>query len=135
MRRFINLGLPSGTRWADQNERNQLPHGKAVRRYGLWIPTSAQWAELIRCCTWTWNAKTAAYTITGPNGKSISLPARGFICCAGPCHAGEGHYWALEDRDASTAYNLFFDSKKQLPSDDSYKVLGMSLRIVKPSKK
>lgn len=132
MRKYVDLGLPSRTRWANHNEHGFHTHDKAIKLFSHRLPSKTDWDELMRHCTWTWNPNTLSYTVTGPNGKNITLPAKGFICCAGPCHAGEGHYWAAEKRtDSSTAYNLFFTDRKRFPIDDSYRVLGMSVRTVK----
>lgn len=135
MKRFIDLGLPSGTRWADRNERGFLSHDKALRRLkrrSRKLPMVVDWYELVTKCTWVWDRVGESYLVIGPNGNSITLPAQGFICCAGPSHAGEGHYWAAERRlDACTAYNFFFDKRQRIPLDDSYRVLGMSVRTVK----
>ena len=43
------------------------------------IPTDANWTELITECTWAWTSQNGKYgsLVTGPNGKSIFLPATG----------------------------------------------------------
>lgn len=134
MIKYINLGLPSGTRWANRNENGFHTHPDAVKKTHGRLPTTENWEELQHHCTWTWDARRQLYTVTGPNGRHITLPACGFICCAGPCHAGEGHYWTAEEHDSSTAHNLFFNANRMLPDDTSYKILGMSIRTVKQAK-
>lgn len=42
---------------------------------GWRLPTEAEIKELIEKCTWT--AEQYGYTVTGPNGNSIFLPACG----------------------------------------------------------
>ena len=64
------------------------------------IPTEKEFAELIEKCKWTW--KNNGYEVTGPNGKSIFLPAAGMsghnlpyigqywtstLCADFPCYA------------------------------------------------
>ena len=55
-----------------------------VKFGGKWrIPTNIDWRELIDNCTWTYrsnlnnDASGYGYLVTGPNGKSIILPAGG----------------------------------------------------------
>ena len=52
------------------------------------IPTDKEFAELMEKCKWTWT--NGGYQVTGPNGKSIFLPAAGW-----PKHSqnGTGLYW------------------------------------------
>ncbi len=59
----------------------------AAKSNGKWrIPTAAEMNELIEGCTWEWTSKAssctchsvAGYTVTGPNGNSIFLPAAGY---------------------------------------------------------
>ena len=45
---------------------------------GSWrMPTDAEWTELRTKCTWTWTSEVNGMLVTGPNGKSIFLPAAG----------------------------------------------------------
>lgn len=85
------------------------------------------------CCSWIWDRMRQRYTVIGPNGKHIFLPVEGFVCCAGPCHVHEGHYWTSECRDRSVAVNVFLTKNKRMP-DSSYRNVPMSVRTVKPSR-
>ena len=83
---------------------------------GDWrMPTKAEQDELRTECTWTWNTKKGVngYTVTGPNGNSIFLPAAGYrddsaLLIAG----GYGDYWSssLGSNYSYNAYYLHFDS-------------------------
>ena len=129
----VDLGLPSGTKWADCNMGSSSPadYGdyyawgetntkktyapKTYKYYidkdkdgyfygrdeeidigseisgteydvahvkwgGSWkMPTKRQWQELIDRCTWKFTALNGhkGYLVTGPNGRSIFLPAAG----------------------------------------------------------
>lgn len=83
---YIDLGLTSGNLWKNTNEINpidsseyfsgdqidaELPQYSDYRLY----PTSYDWEELWTECEWTWTG--AGYTIVGPNGNTITLPALG----------------------------------------------------------
>jgi hypothetical protein len=44
--------------------------------HGWRMPTTAELAELLNCCTWEFEG--TGYRVTGPNGNSIFLPAAGY---------------------------------------------------------
>ena len=85
---FVDLGLPSGTMWAndfikDENERVLiLPYQKAL---DFTIPTEQQWRELMTECRFAHNHERinnpGSYTYyyrcwivcTGPNGNKINF--------------------------------------------------------------
>lgn len=83
---YVDLGLPSGTKWSNTNESGLYTFNEAVSRFGDKLPSKEQWEELYRECKWSWvdgwlltweegeSAETAGYGFTGPNGKSIFLP-------------------------------------------------------------
>ena len=66
---YVNLGLPSGTLWKDQNENGFYDYSSAVQKYGRMLPTKAQAEELKTKCRWTWMGN--GFKIVGPNGKFI----------------------------------------------------------------
>ena len=83
---------------------------------GDWcMPTQKEQEELRTECTWTWNAQNGVngYTVTGPSGNSIFLPAAGYCDNSGFNGAGSGgYYWSssLSKTNSSNAYYLHFDS-------------------------
>lgn len=71
---FVDLGLPSGTKWKNMDEEES---SRSLSSYsGLSIPTKKQWKELEKSCTWTWLG--TRYRVTGPNGNSIYFKPYGF---------------------------------------------------------
>lgn len=72
------------------------------------MPTKDEFNELISNCKWKWTKKTGqkndssttlqyGYTITGPNGNSIFLPATGKLVETNKNEYNElGHYWSAE---------------------------------------
>ena len=113
---FVDLGLPSGTQWKDVNEKNAndsvfdfYDFDAAVSAFGNSLPTKEQLEELVGQCTWERLEKE--YKVTGPNGKSIMLPAEGLRNCSGT--AGEqgviGRYWSSTSEDADLAWTLSFN--------------------------
>ncbi|MBQ7631999.1 MAG: hypothetical protein IJS82_04495 [Paludibacteraceae bacterium] len=81
---YVDLGLASGTLWKTQNEElsydyyNLFDYKTAVAQFGDNMPTKEQWEELKAYCHWEWNGFYDGYKITGPNGKTITLPPAGF---------------------------------------------------------
>lgn len=74
---YLDLGLPSGTRWRTYNATGYYSYDDAIRQFGKRLPSREQWEELIAECQWTWTG--AGYKVTGPNGNVIELPAKGLI--------------------------------------------------------
>ena len=110
------------------------------------MPTLAQMAELIEKCDWQWTQVNGVNgdLVTGPNGKSIFLPAAGGresdLYNDGIC----GYYWSrslcsrqilgIEAADQHDAYIMFFKSKKKEVWYDS-RYCGNSVRPVRTSHK
>ena len=83
---------------------------------GVWrMPTKEEQDELREQCTWTWTTQDGVngYTVTGPNGNSIFLPAAGFRLGSSLGYAGSaGYYWSssLDTVDPRNACFLHFYS-------------------------
>lgn len=78
---YIDLGLPSGTKWKNSNETSlyTMPHAEYV--YGSALPSKEQWDELVEYCDWEWKnvgEYKGGAQVTGPNGNTIFLPAAGY---------------------------------------------------------
>ena len=56
---YVDLGLPSGTKWKNMNETNAdddydfYTYDEAVRVFGDSLPNYKQFRELLTYCTWT----------------------------------------------------------------------------------
>lgn len=145
---YVDLGLPSGTLWASQNEQNPADpeHGlytfdEAVAAFGNRVPDYSQLMELKDVCEWEWT--DGGYTVTGPNGHSIFLPAAGFRQCEDNTNAfGNdgiyGLYWSSQAY-SSDPYNtsawfmqFFFypDGEAHVALDAYKKCRGHSVRLV-----
>ena len=108
------------------------------------IPTKDQADELVRECTWTWMKYNGAngFAVTGPNGKSLFLPA------AGEHYTGldssqknvnevisvgeKALYWTseLSKEYSASAYILSFVQKKA-EVDTEWRSSGFSVRPVR----
>ena len=63
---------------------------------GGWrTPTRKEWKELYEQCTWTWKTRNGVngMQVTGPNGKSIFLPAGGWYDSTISNRGTYGSYW------------------------------------------
>lgn len=137
---YVNLGLPSGTKWNSTNETNPNDEYNFYKlddamSFGDNLPTREQFEELKNLCSWTWTGN--GYKIVGPNGKYINLPAAGFRPCTGTvCDVGSiGYYW-------SSTYGpgprfdgqgeLYFDSEgiSIIPDHSGHQCCMLSVRLV-----
>ena len=132
---YVDLGLPSGTKWKVVNELNpQDSNGfytfyGACNAFGKSLPTKEQWQELKKNCTWEWNENE--YIVKGSNGMSIVLPAAGCrkgdgsVYYVGSC----GYYWSSTS-GSNDAWGLYFTSNGVgVPASPSY--YGCSIRLVR----
>ena len=133
---YIDLGLPSGALWANQNEQNPqdtigfYTYTEAINRYGKNIPTKEQWKELIDQCEWTLRNKT--YIVTGSNGNSIKLPISGYRQSSGTVIGVgiDGEYWSSTLDGTNIAWCLIMDLEGPY-MDGEYCNYALSVRLVK----
>lgn len=83
---YVDLGLPSGTLWSTDFERDNgsgpilyLPYEKASK---FKLPTMEQWQELEKECIWNpiniYNNKFTGIECVGPNGAAIHIITTGY---------------------------------------------------------
>ena len=141
---YVDLGLPSGTKWQNSNEGGdtvRYTYDEAVGRFGSKLPTDEQFKELKNLCTWTWTGN--GYRVTGPNGNSIILPAAGRRSCDGVVEyvGGLGHYWSSSLYDSDTeavpgSLGFYWDEVEgmgEVGTGFSKRCYGFSVRLVQPS--
>ena len=126
---FVDLGLPSGTKWKTQNQTGLYTYDDAISKFGNRLPTKDQWNELIIECVWEWTG--SGYKVTGPNGNSITLPAEGCRDCDGSVSnvGSTGYYWSSTPSGSVGAWYLIFGSS----GVDMYNgrlCYGQSVRLV-----
>ena len=137
---FVDLGLPSSTLWAVENE-DALPHrGYLNGDYMNWddasnflLPSFEQAKELVNECKWAWTGK--GYKVTGPNGNSIDLPALGaYIENWDPekpvDYREVGMYWTRVPSGQNHAVVLAFN-KDSVAIDEGPRDDGYTVRTVK----
>ncbi len=136
---YVDLGLPSGTKWATCNLGANFPsdygeyfesiyndvyYGRTdddivTKRWGTgWVvPTFDDFVELMNNCTWQWTTQNGknGYVVRGRNGNSIFLPAAGLRSGSDRVlgYAGSyGRYWSRSHRVMNRiicVYELQFD--------------------------
>lgn len=139
---YVNLGLPSHTKWKIENEQNPddeynlFTFSEADSLFRGFIPREDQWQELLDKCTWKWNG--SGYTVTGPNGKSITLPAEGYRYSGRRDKVNfvgrAGYYWGDIGKDVhhtSFVNRLYIDSANAYIQPARYRTPTYSLRLVK----
>lgn len=108
---------------------------------GSRMPTKDEWNELNDNCTWTvasWNG-VQGRILTGPNGKTIFLPAAGNYQGSELVEVGEGaNFWSatVYDRNPVGAINGYFSG--QYHGVNRFGILreqGFTIRAVKAKKK
>ena len=130
---YTDLGLPSGTKWKNFNATGYYTFDHAKERFGRRIPTQAQWEELVEECQWTW--KGNGYTIKGPNGNSIFLPADGYRTCKGKengigycgCYWSSTLYYSSDDTDTAVYFDFDINEIYMTPREFCR---GYSIRLV-----
>lgn len=106
-----------------------------IQKEGWRIPIDEEVVELIKLCKWEWTRINGVkgFSIEGPNGNSIFLPASGYREGNDFYSAGEyGSYWtsSLDEGYTCEAYSLdFFDRNAFLYFSDRCK--GFVIRAVK----
>ena len=105
------------------------------------MPTETEQNELLNNCTWTWTTINSikGYTVTGPNGKYIFLPAAGDIYFDGENYIYtdtdiNGYYWSSTPYPPTfglhtSAYSIDF-SESNIRNSAIERPLGQSIRPV-----
>ena len=128
---WIDLGLPSGTLWKDKNEEGGFyTYDQAMAKFGNDLPTKEQLEELENSCRWTW--KGNGYSVEGPSGESIFLPAAGYRNCYGSVYdvGSYGVYWSSTPYGSDDAWGLIFSSSGGNMGSNS-RCFGPSVRLVR----
>lgn len=113
---FVDLGLPSGTKWAENflmedNGVSYLPYKDAAL---MNIPTKEQWDELWSSCQWEYDLDDSrkllkAYCV-GPNGNVIVFETTGYIEAVSISHSYMVKFWIKDCRDVDEKHSatIFF---------------------------
>ena len=116
---WIDLGLPSGTKWRCCNEGASKPEdygGYYKIEDASSAPSLVQIKELLNNCSYSWCSSGKVYGVsggqfTGPNGGTIFLPATGHYWISWFEYVGwDGWYWSSTRGPVEEyTYFLIFD--------------------------
>ena len=101
------------------------------------MPTSEQLQELASrlTCTWEWTTFNGVrgYKVTGPNGKSLFLPAAGYYSNARHDYGSNGLYWSreLDWNWSGNPFSLYFDRINPYMIYDYQRFVGLPIRAVR----
>ena len=130
---YVDLGLPSGTKWKAENETNSnednyYTYEEAIAAFGKKLPTKEQFMELRNECDWTWAGM--GYKIVGSNGKSITLPAAGVRDPGGSIDlvGSTGFYWSSSPNGSIGWYFQF--GSGDMDMGDYAHCIGLTVRLV-----
>ena len=132
---YVDLGLPSGTKWKTVNEKGYFKYDAAVAIFGKELPSKEQCEELKKKCKWVWvdgdDDIQSGYYVIGPNGKRIFLPAAGYRTCSGSVLSvgSIGYYWSSTPDGSDYAWLLDFKSGS-VYVDYFNRCIGQSVRLV-----
>ncbi len=111
MAQYIDLGLPSGTKWADTSEEGFYTYNAAVTTFGKQLPTHQQYQELMLC---DWVFVDGEWRAIGLNGKYITFEMAGIRNCNEKTEVvGEGKqgsFWSAT-LDGKLSYSILLLSR------------------------
>ena len=139
----VDLGLPSGLKWATCNVGATSPEESGV--YRIWsattydwgnnwrMPTQAELEELINNCTWSWIMQNGVNGVefTGNNGNRIFLPAAGYGSGSTLYEFGSaGFYWSSTYYNSLNSYPLLFNHNGCTTKEYFNRETGINIRLV-----
>ncbi len=126
---YVDLGLPSGTKWKSVNETGGTngfyTFREALAAFGNRLPTKERFVELLNSCTWT----GSGYKVTGLNSDLITLPAAGYRRSNDEQVDSVGFYWSSTPNSLEGAWYLVFTSSNRHPVNYPFEC-SLSVRLV-----
>ena len=133
-KKWVDLGLPSGTIWKAENEEcGLITYTQAYNFYEYNLPTLGQWAELKDNCLWVWTGD--GYKVIGKNDNVLFLPVTGYRNCSGDVGKIDtyGGYWSSNPNGKKEAWRMSFEQNDICFSFPS-RCFGAAIRLVKSAK-
>ena len=130
---YIDLGLPSGTKWKNENEKGFYNFNDAVLQFSNRIPTIEQWQELYEYCKWSLSTNHDGWTITGRNGNAIFIPFAGQKWDGKIQDVGHwGFYWS-SSQCGNKVHGVLLGSPLSVRnfSHQFERIMGASVRLVR----
>ena len=137
---FVNLGLPSGTEWASEDESDNdgftiyAPYCKAEK---MNLPTEEQLKELIDNCVWQVRRSNSGsfegYIVIGPNGNQIRLFAGGYYE-ADTKYSFDCNFWLRSEEESSEKVAACCSVGDNLKTSTYFSGYRLPIRQVRSSK-
>lgn len=70
---WVDLGLPSGRRWAKESMPDRYTFSEARRNFGYLLPKDIDAKELRKHCKIVFDSSNRRFIVTGPNGNEIYI--------------------------------------------------------------
>ena len=122
--RFVDLGLPSGTLWAERDVEEPTMAGCS-------LPSYAQAQELIECCDFYFGTGSDGrryYCVQGPNGQYIHFPIEEYEGTPGP----SGCCWCAGEPSEDFGYFMLL-SEVTITIGVGRRDIGFPYRMVRAS--
>lgn len=129
--KWIDLGLPSGTLWAEQNENGYYDEYRAQKKFLKSLPRKEDFFELIKHCWKRWDPERIGLEFMGPNGAKLFFPALGIKYRREVYDIDTlGAYYAYGEMQEGSQYIMIFGMYGEAvqPMSSEYKVC---VRLVK----
>lgn len=143
---YVDLGISSGKYWSTVNLGAELPEdagnyysdGRDSRVTSTWgenwrTPTKDEFQELIDECEWTWTEKNGkkGYSIKGPNGNTLFLPAAGYHDILGSSNYGKSvNYWTSSTDSYSSNYWALSGVETEVKLSSSFNINDYTIRPI-----
>jgi len=129
MDNFVDLALPSGTQWAEFNEREYYDFADAREKFGDALPTEEQWKELLTHCSIK-DTGRGVYAV-GKNGNRIRLPLCGFQYFDGRVYGhNKGNYLSSTADGGEGCFGVIIEDGKA-SIHNYYNVEKLTVRLVR----
>lgn len=136
---FVDLGLPSGTLWSTDYEREAdkilyVPYEMAVNHD---IPNKEQWEELKKYGRWDFQVdhehnSLIAIKCVGPNGNSLVFQKTGQVEFANSFLEDMAFFWIKDDsRPYTTVRMWYYDHEGKESVDKDNPKIKNPMRLVK----
>ena len=146
--RFVDLGLPSGKRWADRSYGAEYPDRYGILYPfddaqklefpdGVCMPTYDDYLELCHNTDWEWTKRNGinGYLVKSKvNENSIFFPCSGYGGGQSWDYRGShGYYWSSSLHSATNGRHLYFRSGGVSPQFNYNRCYGFAVRPVQTS--
>ncbi len=134
---YVDMGLPSGTLWASENEEGYFTFDEAVEKFGNNLPARWQFCELIENCDCYFDTDKNAFVCESNfNGNIVKFSALGCRYDTGVLDSfgDAGLYWSCtpcSDSRTFVWYFCFYNFDKFGPIRLCARQFGQSVRLCK----